>query len=37
MVGASTHPGAGVPGVIGSAKALDQVIPDPQTLVAAHA
>jgi phytoene desaturase len=37
MVGASTHPGAGVPGVIGSAKALDKVIPDPQTLVAAHA
>lgn len=34
MVGASTHPGAGVPGVIGSAKALDQVIPDPQTLIA---
>jgi phytoene desaturase len=28
MVGASTHPGAGVPGVLSSAKALDTVIPD---------
>jgi phytoene desaturase len=28
MVGASTHPGAGVPGVLMSAKALDTVIPD---------
>ncbi len=28
MVGASTHPGAGVPGVIGSAKALESVLPD---------
>ena len=28
MVGASTHPGAGVPGVLMSAKALDQVVPD---------
>ncbi|MBU3725886.1 MAG: phytoene desaturase, partial [Burkholderiaceae bacterium] len=37
MVGASTHPGAGVPGVIASAKALESVIPDPRTLVAAHA
>ena len=37
MVGASTHPGAGVPGVIASAKALESVLPDPQTLVAAHA
>jgi phytoene desaturase len=27
MVGASTHPGAGVPGVLMSAKALDSVIP----------
>jgi phytoene desaturase len=28
MVGASTHPGAGVPGVLMSAKALDAVLPD---------
>jgi phytoene desaturase len=28
MVGASTHPGAGVPGVLMSAKALDSVLPD---------
>jgi phytoene desaturase len=26
MVGASTHPGAGIPGVLSSAKALDSVI-----------
>jgi phytoene desaturase len=30
MVGASTHPGAGVPGVLMSAKALQTVIPDAQ-------
>jgi phytoene desaturase len=29
LVGAGTHPGAGVPGVISSAKVLDAVIPDP--------
>lgn len=28
LVGASTHPGAGVPGVLSSAKVLDVVIPD---------
>jgi phytoene desaturase len=28
MVGASTHPGAGVPGVLMSARALDSVVPD---------
>jgi phytoene desaturase len=28
MVGASTHPGAGVPGVLMSAKALETVVPD---------
>jgi phytoene desaturase len=28
MVGASTHPGAGVPGVLMSAKALESVLPD---------
>ena len=31
MVGASTHPGAGVPGVLMSAKALDSVVPDAAT------
>lgn len=29
LVGAGTHPGAGVPGVISSAKVLDKVVPDP--------
>jgi len=29
LVGAGTHPGAGVPGVISSAKLLDRVVPDP--------
>ncbi|MEM6713063.1 MAG: phytoene desaturase [Pseudomonadota bacterium] len=28
LVGAGTHPGAGVPGVISSAKVLDDVVPD---------
>ena len=32
MVGASTHPGAGVPGVLMSAKALDSVVPDATTV-----
>jgi phytoene desaturase len=32
MVGASTHPGAGVPGVLSSAKALDSVLPPIETL-----
>jgi len=27
MVGASTHPGAGMPGVLMSAKALETVLP----------
>lgn len=34
MVGASTHPGAGVPGVLMSAKALDSVVPDASTFLA---
>jgi phytoene desaturase len=34
MVGAGTHPGAGVPGVLMSAKALDQVVPDAHAFVA---
>ena len=28
MVGAGTHPGAGMPGVLMSAKALEKVVPD---------
>lgn len=35
MVGASTHPGAGIPGVIASAKALETVLPDPSAFHAA--
>jgi phytoene desaturase len=31
MVGAGTHPGAGIPGVLSSAKALMSVLPDPVT------
>ncbi len=33
LVGAGTHPGAGVPGVLSSAKVLDQLVPDAQALV----
>lgn len=29
FVGAGTHPGAGVPGVLSSARVLDRVVPDP--------
>jgi phytoene desaturase len=32
MVGAGTHPGAGLPGVLSSAKALESVLPDPATI-----
>jgi phytoene desaturase len=32
MVGASTHPGAGIPGVLMSAKALETVLPDAATV-----
>ncbi|WP_406811568.1 FAD-dependent oxidoreductase, partial [Klebsiella aerogenes] len=28
LVGAGTHPGAGLPGVLSSAKVLDTVVPD---------
>jgi phytoene desaturase len=28
LVGAGTHPGAGVPGVLSSARVLDTVVPD---------
>ena len=31
LVGAGTHPGAGVPGVLSSAKLLDRVIPPPES------
>jgi phytoene desaturase len=34
LVGAGTHPGAGVPGVISSAKLLDQVVPEGAAFVA---
>jgi len=33
LVGAGTHPGAGVPGVLSSARILDTVVPDAATLV----
>ena len=29
LVGAGTHPGAGVPGVVSSAKILDEIVPAP--------
>ncbi len=34
LVGAGTHPGAGMPGVLSSARVLDTVVPDPADLVA---
>ncbi len=34
LVGAGTHPGAGVPGVISSARILDKVVPDPRSVAA---
>ncbi len=30
LVGAGTHPGAGIPGVLSSARVLDTVVPDPE-------
>jgi phytoene desaturase len=30
LVGAGTHPGAGLPGVIAGAEVLDQLVPDPE-------
>ena len=36
MVGAGTHPGAGVPGVLTSAKLLGEVIPDARSNVKAQ-
>jgi len=35
LVGAGTHPGAGVPGVLSSARVLDAVVPDASTFGAA--
>jgi phytoene desaturase len=32
LVGAGTHPGAGLPGVVSSARILDEVVPAPQDL-----
>ncbi len=32
LVGAGTHPGAGVPGVLSSARVLDSLVPDPHAL-----
>jgi phytoene desaturase len=32
LVGAGTHPGAGVPGVLSSAKVLDRVVPHAASL-----
>jgi phytoene desaturase len=29
LVGAGTHPGAGLPGVLSSARVLDSIVPDP--------
>lgn len=37
MVGAGTHPGAGIPGVLMSAKALEAVLPPVASLTRAHA
>jgi len=34
LVGAGTHPGAGLPGVLSSARVLDELVPDPHDLVA---
>ena len=30
LVGAGTHPGAGLPGVLSTARVLDTVVPDPK-------
>ena len=32
LVGAGTHPGAGMPGVLSSARVLDSIVPDPDKL-----
>ena len=33
LVGAGTHPGAGLPGVLSSARVLDKVVPDARAIV----
>jgi len=33
LVGAGTHPGAGVPGVLSSARVLDTVVPDAEVFL----
>jgi phytoene desaturase len=35
LVGAGTHPGAGIPGVLSSARVLDQVVPPPEVFARA--
>lgn len=37
LVGAGTHPGAGMPGVLSTARILDRVVPDAATFAGAHA
>lgn len=37
IVGAGTHPGAGMPGVLSTARVLDRVVPDPRDLPRPHA
>jgi phytoene desaturase len=34
LVGAGTHPGAGLPGVVSSARIVDKLVPDPKTRIA---
>jgi phytoene desaturase len=36
LVGAGTHPGAGIPGVLSTARVLDQVVPAAETFSHAH-
>ena len=36
LVGAGTHPGAGLPGVVGSAEVLAQLVPDPGPMIPAE-
>ena len=36
LVGAGTHPGAGLPGVLSSARVLDSLVPDAQSLARAN-
>ena len=37
LVGAGTHPGAGLPGVLSSARILDTVVPHADSLARPHA